>query len=123
MKAAWLFPCILLVACSSSPTEPIFSSSPPTLQVKANGTSLELVNFSDRPAFFFIHERESAALINWWACADATRCDFVGGRSRIRVPYSRIGMYQPGKQEAIVWWWESLGGGVAGRVHALVVRL
>jgi hypothetical protein len=39
------------------------------------------------------------------------------------VPYTNIGAYEPGKQEAIVWWWESLGGSMPSDVHAVVVRL
>jgi hypothetical protein len=120
MKPAWLFPCLLLLACGSS-TEPSPGSS--TLQVTADGTSLQLLNLSDRPTFFFIYERERAALINWAPCADATRCAFVSGRSRVRVPYTSIGDYQPGKQEAIVWWWQSLGGSVPSAVHGVVARL
>jgi hypothetical protein len=122
MKPAWLFPCLLLLACGSS-TEPSPGLSSPTLQVTADGTSLELLNLSDRPVFFFIYERGRSALINWAACADLARCKFVGGRSRIRVPYSDIGAYEPGKQEAIVWWWQSLGGSVPGKVQSIVARL
>jgi hypothetical protein len=122
MKAAWLFSGLVLLACGS-PSEPSLSSSTFPLQVTGDGSALELVNLTDRPAFFFIYERERAALINWAACADSTRCEFVPPRGRIRVPYTRIGAYEPGKQEAIVWWWESLGGAVPGQIHSLVVRL
>jgi hypothetical protein len=123
MKAAWLFSSLMLLACGSASTEPSLGSSSSTLKVTADGNGLELVNFSDRPAFFFIYEREGAALINWAPCADAARCEFVTGRGRLRVPYARIGAYQPGKQEAIVWWWQSLGGSVPGDIHAVVVGL
>lgn len=121
MKAL-VIPSLLLMACGS-PAEPSPGPSAATLQVTADGTSLELLNFSDRPAFFFVYERGRAALINWAPCADAARCEFVAGRGRARVPYPKIGGYEPGKQEAIVWWWESLGGSVPGDISRVVVRL
>jgi hypothetical protein len=122
MKPVWSLSCLVLLACGSS-TEPSVSSSSQLLQVTADGSSLELVNYSERPAFFFIYEAEIATVINWAPCADPDRCEFVPGRSRIRVPYAAIGAYQPGKQEAIVWWWQSLGGSVPGNIHAMVVGL
>jgi hypothetical protein len=122
MRRLILFVACLLPACGS-PTEPSFGTSTSPLLVTADGTSLELLNFSDRPVFFFIYERGHAALINWAPCADATRCEFVPARGRARVHYTNIGAYEPGKQEAIVWWWESLGGSVPSDVHAVVVRL
>jgi hypothetical protein len=70
-----------------------------------------------------IYERDAAALINWAPCADPARCAYVPARARTLLPYSAIGAYEPGKQEAIVWWWESIGGKIPGEIHAVVVGL
>ena len=122
MKPAWLLSCLLLLACGS-PIGPSLGGNSSPVRVTADGTSLELLNFSDRPAFYIIYEREAAALIDWATCVDTPGCEFVGAHSRVRVPYSAIGGYQPGKREAIVWWWQSLGGSVPGGTHSIVARL
>jgi hypothetical protein len=122
VKAVVLFSCLTLTACSPAEPSPGPAANT-TLQVSADGTSLELLNLSDRPAFFFIYERERAALINWAPCADASRCQFVPPRGRARVLYPEIGAYTTDSQEAIVWWWGSRGGSVPGETHAVVVRL
>lgn len=119
-----LFAVLLLLspACSSS-VEP----SPGPLQVLATGGTLRLENLSGQAAFYFIYERESAALINWAPCVDPSVCSSVAPRGQTVVPYTAIGGYAPGSREAIIWWWHAkralLGKPVPGEVHAVVVGL
>jgi hypothetical protein len=57
MRRLILFIGCLLPACGS-PTGPSFGTSTFPLQVTADGTNLELLNFSDRPHFsLFMSER------------------------------------------------------------------
>jgi hypothetical protein len=115
---------LLLGAACGSPTGPGAD-----LTVLAKGASLQLENHSDRRTFYFIHEREGAALINWAQCVDRDPlvCPSLEPGDRTVVPYSAIGGYQPGKTEAIVWSWKAVPGpgrrSIPSPVHATVVRL
>jgi hypothetical protein len=114
---------LLLGAACSSPT-----GIPGTaLTVLAKGGSLQLENHSDRRTFYFIYEREAAAVINWAQCVDPSRCPSLMPAGQTAVPYSAIGGYEPGRSEAIVWSWEAVPGPanqpVPGPVQAVVVRL
>jgi hypothetical protein len=114
---------LLLGAACNSPTG--IRGSP--LTVLATGASLHLENHSDRRTFYFIYEREAAAVINWAQCVDPSRCASLVPGGRTAVPYSAVGGYEYGKTEAIVWSWEAVPGParqpIPGPVHAVVVRL
>jgi hypothetical protein len=114
--------CLALTGCGSA-AEPPAGPSSQTLLAAADGSYLQLENFSDSPVFYMIHERGAAALINWAPCADLARCPYLPARARTRLPYSAIGAYELGKHEAILWWWESLGGEIPGEIHAVVIGL
>lgn len=120
-----LFAALLLLspACSSSGLGP----TPGPLTVVATNATLRLENLSGQAAFYFIYERESAALINWAQCVDPSACPSVEPGGRAVVPYQAIGGYAPGSREAIVWWWHAErtfnGKPVPGEVHAVVVGL
>jgi hypothetical protein len=108
---------LLAIACSS-PTGP--------LDVKANPASLRLTNSSATPVYYFIVERQTAALINWALCADPVACVSVPPHGQITVPYEQIAGYTSQAREAIVYWWHleaSDGQFRADSVRALVVRL
>lgn len=62
MKPALFLSGLVLMACGSLAEPSPGPAGTDTLRVSANGISLELLNFSDRPAFFFIYDREGAAL-------------------------------------------------------------
>ena len=114
---------LLLGAACGSPT----GATDSPLTVLADGEALRLENTSGRRIFYFIHEREGAAVINWAACVDPSRCASLMPGERTAVPYRTISGYDPGKTEAIVWSWEAEAGSVQqpvpGPVHAMVVRL
>jgi hypothetical protein len=74
---------LLLGAACSSPT-----GIPGTaLTVLAQGGSLRLENHSDRRTFYFIYERDAAAVINWAQCVDPSRCPspLPGGQTGSRA--------------------------------------
>jgi hypothetical protein len=115
---------LLLGAACGSPTGPGLD-----LTVLAKGGSLQLENHSDRRTFYFIHEREDAALIDWAQCVDLdpSVCASLVPGERTAVPYSAIGGYEPGKTEAIVWSWQAVPTPgrhpIPSTAHATVVRL
>jgi hypothetical protein len=94
--------------------------------VTATDAAVRLENVSERPVFYFVSERGAAALINWAACVEPA-CPSVAPGARAAIPYPAIGGYAPGKDEAVVWWWEAVPGPadrqVPGAVHAVVVGL
>jgi len=123
MRRALTAVTLLSGAACGSPTGIPGSS----LTVLAKGGSLQLENHSDRRTFYFIHEREGAAVINWAPCVDPSRCASLAPGGQTAVPYSAIGGYERGKTEAIVWSWQAVAGAakqpIPGPVHAVVVRL
>jgi len=111
----------LALGCSS-PTGP--AELP--LRVTTTDAAVQLENVSKRPIFYFLYEREAAALINWAACVEPA-CPSLAPGARTAIPYPAIGGYAPGKGEAIVWWWVAIPGAAGGRgagpVHAVIIRL
>jgi hypothetical protein len=111
------------IACSS----PISPDTSHPLRVSAKDATLQLANISDERVFYFIYERQGAALILWGPCVDEARCSSIAPRAVQTVPYSSIGGYVPGKTEAIVWWWRAVPGPadapVPGEISAIVQQL
>ncbi len=66
---------------------------------------MRIINSSNAPIYYFVVERQSAALINWAPCTDPVACPKVEAHSAATVPFSRIAGYEPGEQEAILNWW------------------
>ena len=124
MKASILVAALLLGAACSSPDGP--DASHP-LRVNARAGTLQVANVSGQRVFYFIYERQGAALINWAPCVDQAQCSSVAPGTRDTVPYSSIGGYAPGKTEAILWWWYAIPGPadapVPGEMSAIVLRL
>ena len=122
MARSFLASTLWLALACASPTAP--ADSP--LRVTAKDGAVQLENVSERPVFYFVCERNAAAVINWAACV-APDCPSVGPGSRAALPYSAIGGYAPGKAEAIVWWWEAVAGPtgklIPGTVHNVIVGL
>jgi len=115
---------VLATAACTSPSE-VATSAP--LTITATNGALQLTNGPAQTVFYFIYERQAAALINWAPCVDPSRCASLAPRAATAVPYGTIGGYGPGKTEAIVWWWHAepgpADGSVPGPIGAVVVRL
>ena len=96
------------------------------LRITASNSTLQLQNVSAQTVFYFVYERQAAALINWAPCVDP-RCASVAGGTVITVPYTTIGGYGRGKTEAILWWWHAEPGPadaqVPGPIAVVGVRL
>jgi hypothetical protein len=109
----------LTLACSA-PAEP----GEPPLRVTATDRAVLLENASQHSVFYFLYEREAAALINWAACVNSD-CPSVAPGAQAAIPYPAIGGVAPGKNEVIVWWWEAVRGPAGrpmpGDVHTVVV--
>ena len=115
---------LMLGAACTSPSTPAVTD---LLTVTARSDTLQIDNASAQRVFFFIYERQAAALIDWAPCVDESRCSSVAPGAGVTVPYSAVGGYASGKTEAIVWWWYAVPGPadqpVPGKITAIVVRL
>ena len=123
MRRLLLATVLLLGAACNPPTGPVASGP---LGIVTRNAALQLKNRSDDAVFYFVYERQGAALINWAPCVSQS-CPSVAPRVETTVQYSTIGGYAPGKTEAIVWWWRAEPGPadapVPGPVTAIVVHL
>ena len=111
---------VLLFASCSDATEPLPADS--VLATSEVG-SIALTNQSSARVFYFVYEREAAALINWAPCVDPLRCPSLGPGDRVVIPNTAIGGYAPGKGEAIVWWWHGPPPPALDDIHAIVLSL
>jgi hypothetical protein len=113
---------LLGVSACSGPT----SVTEDDFTIRATGQEVVLRNGAARPTFYLIVERETAAVIDFVTCVDESQCPHVASGATVRVPYSAISGYRPGKREAIVYWWRSVlspTGPQADSFHSTVMRL
>jgi hypothetical protein len=86
--------------------------------IRATGQDVVLVNSSERPVFYFLVERETAAVINFATCVEP-ECPHVAAGATVRVPYTAITGYQPGKREIIVHLWLSVPSSSGPRAESI----
>lgn len=75
--------------------------------------SINLVNDTRSPIYFFAISENDAPLALWAPCTDPASCEGVAARSSRLVPFPvRFGTQQP--DDALLYWWHLLpksGGG------------
>src|SRR5205807_6487729 len=116
MRRLVLATVLILSAACQSPAGPAALSP---LRIVARDSALQLENLSSEPVFYFVYERQAAALIDWTPCVGQS-CPSLAGHAKTGVPYATIGGYAPGKTEAIVWWWRSVPGAADAPAPGLV---
>ncbi|HEY4648970.1 MAG TPA: hypothetical protein VIG95_07660, partial [Gemmatimonadales bacterium] len=102
------------LACgeSTAPAEDEFT-------IQTTGEEVVLSNAADKPTFYFIVERETAALLDFATCVKGPDCKSVAPGRTIRIPYRQITGYRPERKEAIVYWWRSVLAATGPRVDKL----
>jgi hypothetical protein len=93
---------------------------------QTTGEDVVLTNAADKPTFYFIVERETAAVLDFATCVEGPRCKSVPPKTTARIPYRQIAGYKPDRKEAIVYWWRSVMAPTGLRVDELrqqVVKL
>lgn len=111
---------VLCLASCSRATDPADATS---VVATSEVGAVTLINQSSARVFYFLYEREAAALINWAPCVDPARCASLGPGERIVIPNTAIGGYAPGKAEAIVWWWRGPPQPGLDDIHCSIVTL
>jgi hypothetical protein len=94
---------IALLACgdNTAATEDEFT-------ISATGTEVVLSNPTEKPTYYFIVEREMAAVLDFTTCVEGPRCRNVAPGTTARIPYRQIAGYKSDRKEAIVYWWRSV---------------
>jgi hypothetical protein len=94
--------------------------------IRTTGEEVVLSNATERPTYYFIVERETAAVLDFATCVEGPRCQNVAPGGSARIPYRQIAGYRPDRKEAIVYWWRSVlapTGPRADELHSTVVGL
>lgn len=117
--------CVLLLAPACASSE---SARVPTDAVAvAAADGIRLTNRTDRPIYYAAFERGYSTRVMFAPCTDASRCPSIAPRQEAVIPFSLIGGYEPGKREAVVYWWTLAPAGAQGPLvqdmHSEVVSL
>jgi hypothetical protein len=102
---------VTLLACGDS-----LAQAEDQFTVQTTGEEVVLSNAAEKPAFYFIVERETAAVLDVATCVEGPRCKSVAPGATARIPYRQITGYKPDRKEAIVYWWRSVLGPTGPRV-------
>jgi hypothetical protein len=98
----------LAVACESST-----AVTDGVLTVTHTVGVLHLRNGSPTPVYYFVLERETAALVDWIPLV-GPESPTIPARGEVALPYSAIFGYAAGAKEALVYWWRAVPDGAGG---------
>jgi hypothetical protein len=95
------------------------STTQDQLTIRTTGQDVVLRNANEKPTFYLIVERETAAVIDFVTCVEGPGCRSVAPGATVRIPYPEITGYRPNRKEAIVFWWRSVPGPTGPRADGL----
>jgi hypothetical protein len=107
---------ILMTALACGDTT---SNTEDQFTIQTTGEEVVLSNATEKPTYYFIVERETAAVLDFTTCVEGPRCQNVPGGATVRIPYRQITGYSPDRKEAIVYWWRSVLAPTGPRVDRL----
>lgn len=87
-------------ACSSA-----FEVEDEGLRVRAEDGAVSLRNGTGAAVFYFLVERNTAAVIDWIPCLDPETCARVDDGETLRIAHEEITGWEEGESEAILYWW------------------
>lgn len=103
---------LAFAACHDAPT----AVSDGTVTAQRLDVVLSVENTSSQPVHFLAIERETAALVNWIACAGPS-CPSIGGDSERLLPLAQVTGYSENSREALLYWWRAVSDGNGGLTH------
>lgn len=112
-RLAYLLP-IAVLACGDSTAQ-----TDDQFTVQTTGEEVVLSNAAEKPTFYFIVERETAAVLDFTTCVEGPDCKNVAPGKTVRIPYWQIAGYKPDRKEAIVYWWRTVLAPTGPRVDEL----
>jgi hypothetical protein len=95
------------------------STTQDQLTIQTTGQDVVLSNASEKPTFYFIVERGTAAVLDFTTCVEGPGCRSVASGATVRIPYRQITGYGPDRKEAIVFWWRSVPSPTGPRADGL----
>lgn len=123
MRVLMLSVGLALLGCAE-PTGPVSSE---LLVADARQGTVRLANLTRESIYYFVVERDFAALALFGQCTNPVTCPKVPARRTIEVDYDDIAGYEAGAEEAIVLHYRLVaadGGGFRpDSVRALVIPL
>lgn len=101
----------------------------PVIWARADAPTLSVSNLGGgRPVHYAVFERVDEGTIFWGKCTPQNAgCPILAPGETVHIPYAEMAGYEPGDQEAIVFWWmsepDAAGSYRIVREGELVVRL
>ena len=112
-------PLLVLLGCGDA-TGPVAGDE---VRVQLTAVGATARNGTPATAYYFVVERETAALINWAGCTDPDHCPGIAPGASVTVPYAQIFGW-PGSGELIFYWWHLVPNGTGSyrmdSLHAVV---
>ncbi|MDN5204879.1 hypothetical protein QQ008_26040 [Fulvivirgaceae bacterium BMA10] len=121
LKFTFIFLVCLLVFLSCEKND----ISPGDLEVSSHDKVLKIHNRFESEIYYFVVERNTAALINWVPRV-GKNSPFVESGKTVEVNFESILGYKDDAEEAIVYYWIAIhqkGSLVPGNVHSIIVNL
>lgn len=97
--------CVAMLTSTGACDDFAFSISPGQVTVVKGGSLVRIANGREAPIFFFVVEREAAAVINWGPCTDPETCPRVDPGEIGVLEVTAIAGFRPNAEEAILYWW------------------
>ena len=111
---------LLAVGCARTAETPGFA-------VRVDPAALTLVNRDTAPVYFTVFEHQTAMVVRWAPCREASDCQRVPPKSERRFPLDSIAGYAPGAAAAILYWYQlrpdSAGGMTYDSVRSVNLSL
>lgn len=110
---------VVVIGCASNSYEP--DAVPPT---QRQNTTLRLDNTQNEKVYYFLVERETAAVVLWTPTV-TEKTPSIEAQESVWIPYKDIVGYDDNAKEAIFFWWTNPGdfGNTASNVQSEVLLL
>ena len=92
----------------------------PRFAVRVDPAALTLVNRDTAPVYFTVFEHQTAMLVRWAPCREASDCQSVPPKSERRFPLDSIAGYGPGAAAAILYWYQLRPDSAGGMAYDTV---
>ncbi len=89
-----------LLGCGS-PTEPVAGR----VEVRLADAGMVATNHRPADIYFFLIERETAAVVDWMPCTEPAACPRIAANATLTVPYDSIFGWKGDSHEVLFYWW------------------
>jgi hypothetical protein len=100
-------------------TEPVVNVVTGTVTAVATEAGITATNGTDRPIFYFAIEQGALAVVLFYPCTDASRCNNIAPGASTTIPWSSVVASAPAKHEYVFVWWQAPPAVGQRSVHVL----